>query len=412
MKKTAGSAIIFILITLLTGFIPMMETEPSPEITAEPLDLTEEQDWFRVPVISGSRAKDTPSADPDPLTSEDTPLEITALSIDPAEDGKEIFAPDAFAASIDGITYTIRQFWNHAIFLRLQYLESYAGKSEDFLAYGIPLSGLNSRYEELLGPAGREEFLKETAEHLIFAAIIETEGKNAGLAFTDAEILEEQKKMTGLFEKQEFPAQISEEYDGISQNFLKDIAMIRLYESALFRQAMQEHHFEEEMVDLSHILTDDEKTAWEIKKRLKTGESWDELAAAYSMDTYTKDEHGALGWIRRTDIDKTLADAAFSLEPGTVSDPVQTVFGYHILASAGKEIRPLEGDALEKAHEEYYFEWENRLRKNHLILIDMSSCRNALPEKPVFIPKEEPEDTVSYLPQRLNEPPAEIKDPE
>ncbi|MGK0360248.1 MAG: peptidyl-prolyl cis-trans isomerase SurA [Bradymonadia bacterium] len=70
--------------------------------------------------------------------------------------------------------------------------------------------------------------------------------------------------------------------------------------------------------------------ATEIIARAKSGEDFAALAAQYSEGPRAK-EGGALGFIRRGNLDPTLEEAFFALEPGGVAGPVRTNFGYHVV---------------------------------------------------------------------------------
>ena len=55
------------------------------------------------------------------------------------------------------------------------------------------------------------------------------------------------------------------------------------------------------------------------------------LARAYSSDPGSRDQDGNLGWVRRGRLVPAFERVAFTIAPGTISDPVHTVFGYHII---------------------------------------------------------------------------------
>jgi parvulin-like peptidyl-prolyl isomerase len=69
----------------------------------------------------------------------------------------------------------------------------------------------------------------------------------------------------------------------------------------------------------------------DIKKELENGADFAELAKKYSQDPGSAPNGGDLGFFRRGQMVKEFEDAAFSLEPGQISDPVRTQFGFHLI---------------------------------------------------------------------------------
>jgi parvulin-like peptidyl-prolyl isomerase len=70
--------------------------------------------------------------------------------------------------------------------------------------------------------------------------------------------------------------------------------------------------------------------AAEALRRLKSGATFQEVAAEYSDGAAAK-EGGDLGVIRRGELDPALEQVAFSLEPGKVSDVIETAAGLNII---------------------------------------------------------------------------------
>ncbi len=82
----------------------------------------------------------------------------------------------------------------------------------------------------------------------------------------------------------------------------------------------------------------DEDEIEEVKERLESfrqrileGESFRTLAIMYSDDTGSARRGGELGFVRRGDLHPEFEAVAFSLEPGEVSEIVETRSGYHII---------------------------------------------------------------------------------
>ena len=133
---------------------------------------------------------------------------------------------------------------------------------------------------------------------------------------------------------------------------------------------------------------EDEATAKEILEKLNAGEDWNALASEYSMDTTNKDNGGALDWFPRGMMVQEFEDAAFALEPGKISEPVKTTFGYHIIAVDGKEVRPLTDDALAVAQGEVYTEWSEGLLDKYPYTVNEEILKAVVPGTPAFVPAE------------------------
>ncbi len=85
-----------------------------------------------------------------------------------------------------------------------------------------------------------------------------------------------------------------------------------------------------EMVNASHILIDSEEKAKEIVGEINNGLSFEEAAMRYSSCP-SKEQGGNLGEFGRGQMVPEFEVAAFEMEEGTISDPVKSQFGYHII---------------------------------------------------------------------------------
>ena len=84
------------------------------------------------------------------------------------------------------------------------------------------------------------------------------------------------------------------------------------------------------------ILFDDDEAgselfADEIITRVRSGESFESLAAQYSKDGATATNGGDLGALTRTQLPDALGDAVFSMKEGEIQGPVKGDFGFHIV---------------------------------------------------------------------------------
>jgi peptidyl-prolyl cis-trans isomerase SurA len=69
----------------------------------------------------------------------------------------------------------------------------------------------------------------------------------------------------------------------------------------------------------------------DIRSQILAGKSFNVLAIMYSEDTESAKKGGEIGFLTRGELEKSYADAAFSLSMGTVSKIVETKFGFHII---------------------------------------------------------------------------------
>ena len=91
------------------------------------------------------------------------------------------------------------------------------------------------------------------------------------------------------------------------------------------------------------------KKAWEVYHRLQSGESFFDLAKEYSQDPTSSANGGDMGWTKRNFLDRDYEKVAFAQEPGQISEPVKTRYGYHIIRTVKKkdqsiDIRMIEFD--------------------------------------------------------------------
>ena len=71
--------------------------------------------------------------------------------------------------------------------------------------------------------------------------------------------------------------------------------------------------------------------AEKVRQDLVGGADWKTEAAQYSDDPGTKDKGGALGTFAKGKLVAAFDDAAFSLALNDLSQPIKTVYGYHII---------------------------------------------------------------------------------
>ena len=78
---------------------------------------------------------------------------------------------------------------------------------------------------------------------------------------------------------------------------------------------------------------------------IKKTSTFESLAADYSQDPGSKNSGGSLGFVRRGSLVTPFESIAFNLNPGEISKPIKTDFGYHII-----ETQEIRGDRIKVRH--------------------------------------------------------------
>ncbi|MBX2835494.1 MAG: peptidylprolyl isomerase [Gammaproteobacteria bacterium] len=120
------------------------------------------------------------------------------------------------------------------------------------------------------------------------------------------------------------------------------------------------------------------QTLQNIKTRLAAGESFAALAAQFSQDPNSSNNGGELPWFTRGQLPGALEEAASTLQPGEISAPFQTPFGWHILEVMERRQREMtsasmrqqaEGSLRQQKIEQETTRWMRALRDESFVEI-------------------------------------------
>ena len=108
----------------------------------------------------------------------------------------------------------------------------------------------------------------------------------------------------------------------------------------------------------AHILVETEEQAKKIVEDLNGGTDFADLARANSTDPGSAANGGDLGWFGLGMMVEPFEAAVVTLEPGQLSAPVQTQFGWHVIKLA--ETRLAEGPTLDEKRDELAAELQEK----------------------------------------------------
>ncbi len=217
--------------------------------------------------------------------------------------------------------------------------------------------------EEVVASVGEEDITKDelydylvglygadSLTALIENKIIEMEANKEKVTVSDKEIEEEYQTYVDSYGGEEMLQSVLDQQGMTKKNLEAEIENYFKLEGLLkprieisdeelqtYFDENKESFNESEQVEASHILVEDEETAKEVAKKLADGEDFVELAKEYSTDTSNAESGGELGFFAKGDMVAEFENTAFSMEIGSISEPVKTEHGYHIIKVTDKK---------------------------------------------------------------------------
>lgn len=123
----------------------------------------------------------------------------------------------------------------------------------------------------------------------------------------------------------------------VAEEGLDDEQVRRLYEDEILRFTT---------IDALHILVDSEAEAQDVYEQVTapgaTRKTFEDLAREVSTDTGSGANGGSLGQAVASTYVPEFGEAAAALEPGEISQPVRSEFGWHVIYLVDKQVTPLE----------------------------------------------------------------------
>ncbi len=169
----------------------------------------------------------------------------------------------------------------------------------------------------------------------------------------------------------------------LPENAIRSLMRSFLLQQKVYEAITADVKPEAEQVWARHILVATEDEAKAVIERLNQGEDWYKLAAELSTDASNKDFGGDLSWFGRGQMVAPFEEAAFALEIGQTSQPVQSDFGWHIIQVLGHENRPLDPYSFEQERQKVFNAWLEEKKAASKISKFDARWQNALPPLPI-----------------------------
>ena len=211
---------------------------------------------------------------------------------------------------------------------------------------------------------------QQILDNMITEKVVEQKAKEMNLLPDESKLKAEVDKQYNDVKKQQFgndenKFQQALKQQNLTEQSLKDLFLSQLRSQEMFKnisdnltknvkiddKKVQDYYnanktqFTEKpnQIHLAHILVASEDEAKKVKDRLDKGEDFAKVAKEVSTDPGSKDKGGDLGTVPYvgSQLDPTFMAGALALKEGTISAPIKTQFGYHIIKCIKKEEYPV-----------------------------------------------------------------------
>ncbi len=212
-------------------------------------------------------------------------------------------------------------------------------------------------------PQTLEQMRRQVLEALIDQALMEQAAARLGIEVTPEELEEQVRKTIQQGGEENFNRWLQE--NELTMEEFREMTRAQLLSIKLFEAVVPPPPETMEQVHARHILLSSEEEALKILERLKKGEDFASLARQYSLDEFTRELGGDLGFFPRelSGLPPELEEAAFSLAPGQISGVVKSYYGYHIIQVLEKDpAHPLSEEARRLFRERKFREWLEKER--------------------------------------------------
>lgn len=280
-----------------------------------------------------------------PAPSEPAPPSAVEAAGGPTQDGRPL------AARVNG----------QPIYLEV-YEKQVAQTERALIDQGLMLEGEG-------GQAQLVQIRQSVLNGLIEQALIDQSAATAGISVTDGELDSTVQESIAIGQGQEsFDQWLAE--NELTLDEFREIQRSQLLASKMIEHITGSVSTSAEQVHARHILTSDLVKAQSLLEELRSGTNFAGLAQQASEDISSAANGGDLGWFPRDVplMPSAVVDVAFALQPGEISDVVESPQGFHIIkVEAREDNRPLTPEMVLYVRQKAFETWLDEQVKNAII---------------------------------------------
>jgi foldase protein PrsA len=218
-----------------------------------------------------------------------------------------------------------------------------------------------------VGTAEYNVLKNQAVQFLVQRAQFEQKADELGVEVTDKQVderLKQIKKQYFAGNQKRYEQQLKQQ--GLSDEQVRRDIRAQLVQEGIFKKVtdevkvsdkdIQEYYDKNkaqygtaESRDVRHILVPTKKLADQLYKRIKAGEDFAKLAKQHSKDPGSKDQGGKLT-VSRGQTVEPFDKQAFELKKNTLSQPVKTQYGYHLIEPLS-DVKPAKTTPLKQVKE-------------------------------------------------------------
>lgn len=263
------------------------------------------------------------------------------------------------------------------------------GESINKTEFDRAIAALEARNGGPVPTEQRDRVFRDVLDQIVSYKLLVQESRARKVEATDAEVNGRLKEIQAQFPSEDaFKQMLASRKTSLEQirtDISQDITVQKLIEGAIapkiavkpeqvtdFYAKNPDQFKQPERVRASHILitvpkgadaaakTQARDKAASILKDAKAGKDFAALAKEHSQDPGSAQNGGDLGFFQQGQMVGPFNDAAFGLAPGTISDLIETEFGFHIIKVAEKQAPRLVPLEEIRPRLEQYLERQNR----------------------------------------------------